>query len=219
MANIRHLFSLGERVKIGKRIELSGLSNLHKAYLSAIEFLQQQRIGLNRVLVVHILQSGGWRNFDAEPRCREIFQCDIEQLQSKPDSILCASSIVISSSVRRRPQKRIDQVAMSSVDLDAIKACLFCKFHAFLELLLHCLNVLQGHLFGSREFSISDVSDFLPDCKCRRRPQFLASVFERMSDSACVENLQENDSSLRMDCVDSLDPSLKLFAVVQASSS
>lgn len=78
---------------------------------------------------------------------------------------------------------------MCSVDLNPIKSCLFCQLYAFLELLLHCFNVLQSHLFGKREFSVSDISDFLADGKGRRRPQFLSSIFERMGDSACMENL------------------------------
>ena len=57
LANIGDLFLPSERVFDGEGVNLSRLLELNKADLPCIEFLQQQRVGFNRILVVHILDS------------------------------------------------------------------------------------------------------------------------------------------------------------------
>ena len=86
-------------------------------------------------------------------------------------------------------QELIDDVAVCSMELKPIEACLFGELYAFLKLLLQSLDVLEGHLFRSGELFIADISDGLCDCDGGWRPRFQIIVFERVGDSSGMENL------------------------------
>ena len=71
----------------------------HKAYLFLTEFLEQIAVGLNWILIEHVLDPGCWRQFDAYLIGLEVFEGDVNKLKSQASSVFSTASIVIGSFV------------------------------------------------------------------------------------------------------------------------
>ena len=126
------------------------LSQLDKANLAVLKLLEQIAIGLNGILIEHILNPRYWGELASDLGGREVLEGEVDDLQEEPASVLCAASVVVGSSIGKGSQEGIQDVAVGTVNLNSIKASLLCQFERVLELVLHVLDIFQSCLLGDR---------------------------------------------------------------------
>lgn len=90
------------------RVLVLRLSQLHKANASLAEFLQEIAIGLNGVLIEHILDAWSGRKLHSDLRWVKVFEGDVDNLQRESCSVFGAASILVSPSVGIRPEELIN---------------------------------------------------------------------------------------------------------------
>jgi hypothetical protein len=113
------------------------------------------------VLIEHVVETACGAELHADLVGLEVLKSDVHQFEGEPGSVLCRTPVVLVSSVGMRPEELVDQVAVGSVELNAIEVGQLDEFETVLELLEGELDVLQGHLFGGRVVSFAQLVNFL----------------------------------------------------------
>jgi hypothetical protein len=83
-------------------IFVGGLDEFNETDVSLAEFLQEIAVGVDRVLIEHVLDAGGRRQLDADLVRFEVLQSNIDHLKREPGPILGISAIFICSLVGKR---------------------------------------------------------------------------------------------------------------------
>lgn len=181
------------------------------------EFLQQVPVGFYWILIEHILDSADGSELAADLGGGEVLEGKIGDLQEEPASVLGAASVVVRSCVAEGTQEGVEDVPVCAVELDSVEAGLFGEDEGVLELVLDCLDVLEGGFLGDGVSNSREEGDLLSGEDGGGGDWVESSIQLGVGDSSSVVDLHEHLASLGFDALHHLPPALGLLFVVEAA--